>query len=101
MVAHRFFSHSSPGGAGLLERLRRAGRYLDGARGFAIGENLAWGTGALATPREIVLSWMGSPGHRRNVLDRRFREVGLGIALGTPRAGGAGATYANQFGVRR
>jgi uncharacterized protein YkwD len=99
MVARRFFSHVSPGGARLTARIRAAGAYLDRARGFRVGENLAWGPSGAATPREIVRSWLGSPGHRRNMLDRRFREVGLGIALGTP-TGRGGATYANQFGVR-
>ena len=102
MVTRRFFSHVSPTGAGLLERTRSTSRYLRRARGFALGENLAWGTGTAATPRQVVASWMRSPGHRRHVLDRRFREVGLGIAAGVPGTGpGAGATYASQFGTRR
>ena len=42
---------------------------------------------------------MHSPGHRRNVLDGGFREIGIGIAVGSP-TGGAGATYVNEFGSR-
>ena len=34
-------------------------------RAWSIGENLAWGAGALATPGRIVNAWMRSPGHRR------------------------------------
>jgi uncharacterized protein YkwD len=102
MVARRFFSHVSPGGAELLERVRGVGRYLRGARGYVLGENLAWGTSTAATPRAIVASWMRSRGHRRNVLDRRYRDTELGVALGVPRAGlGSGATYAQHFGMRR
>ncbi|MDP9401440.1 MAG: CAP domain-containing protein, partial [Actinomycetota bacterium] len=102
MVTRRFFSHVSPSGAGLLQRTRSTSRYLRRAHGYVLGENLAWGTGTAATPRQIVAGWMRSPGHRRNVLDRRFREVGLGIAAGVAgTAAGAGATYASQFGLRR
>ena len=98
-----FFAHVSPGGAGLLERVRRDGRYLRGVRRFRVGENLAWGSGERATPRETVKAWMASPGHRANLLDRRFRETGIGIALGAPVAGAAAvpaATYAHHFGRR-
>jgi uncharacterized protein YkwD len=42
---------------------------------------------------------MHSAGHRRNILDRSFREIGIGIAIGSPR-GGSGATYVNEFGHR-
>jgi uncharacterized protein YkwD len=46
---------------------------------------------------------MHSPGHRRNILDPRFRDIGIGIALGAPVDAGAslpGATYATDFGAR-
>jgi uncharacterized protein YkwD len=40
---------------------------------------------------------MASPPHRRNVLNRRFRHVGIGIAPGTP-FGETGATFTADFG---
>jgi uncharacterized protein YkwD len=43
--------------------------------------------------------WMKSPGHRANVLRRGYREIGAGLAQGTPR-GGSGATFAHEFGRR-
>jgi uncharacterized protein YkwD len=98
MVNKRFFAHVSPGGSTMSQRIKRT-NYLRGTRGWSLGENLAWGTGASATPAQIVSGWMRSPGHRRNVLDRGFREIGIGIALGAPN-GGAGATYVNEFGRR-
>jgi uncharacterized protein YkwD len=101
MVQAQFFAHEAPGGADMAARILRAG-YANG-RSWSLGENIAWGTGPLATPAAIHRSWMGSPGHRANILRRKFREIGIGIALGAPvDAGGqAGATYTADFGVRR
>jgi uncharacterized protein YkwD len=101
MVAERFFAHESPSGADLADRILATG-YAHG-RGWSLGENIAWGTGSLATAAEIQRAWMESPGHRANILRRQFREVGIGIAPGAPvDAGGlAGATYTADFGVRR
>jgi uncharacterized protein YkwD len=103
MVRRSFFDHVSPSGETLTDRIRQDTRYLVGAQGWEIGENIAWGTGARATPAQIVAGWMRSAGHRENVLHPGFREMGLGIALGTPvnaSAASGAATYANQFGRR-
>jgi uncharacterized protein YkwD len=101
MVRHRFFSHVSPAGSTMTQRVRRS-PYLRGVRGWSLGENLAWGSGTRATPRETVRAWMHSPGHRRNILDRGFREIGIGIVTGAPvSASGVAATYTTNFGHRR
>lgn len=100
MVRQRFFDHVSPSGSTVLGRLKEAG-YLDGVRSYAIGENIAWGTGRYGTPQSIVASWMRSPGHRENILSREFREIGLGVATGNPGGGRGGATYVHDFGTRR
>jgi uncharacterized protein YkwD len=100
MDARNYFDHTSRGGRSFVDRIRRAG-YLRGARRWTVGENLAWGSGGLATPRSIMRAWMNSPGHRANILSRRFREIGVGLSLGAPVAGvGSGATYATSFGAR-
>jgi uncharacterized protein YkwD len=98
MVRHHFFSHDSRDGTSFLERIRRSG-YLDGASSWAVGENIAWGSGRLSTPRSIASAWMHSPGHRANILGRTFRAIGIGIANGTP-SGDGGATYTTDFGRR-
>ena len=101
MLAHRFFSHVAPGGETLQARIGRSG-YLRGARGWAYGENLAWGAGSSATPRRIVRTWMASPGHRANILSARWRHVGVGVAAGAPVAGPRpAASYVTHFGWRR
>jgi uncharacterized protein YkwD len=100
MDARNYFNHTSRSGASFVDRIRRAG-YLRGARGWSVGENLAWGTGGLGTPQAIVRAWMNSPGHRDNILNGRFREIGVGISPGAPVGGvGNGATYATSFGSR-
>ncbi|MFL5846573.1 MAG: CAP domain-containing protein [Solirubrobacteraceae bacterium] len=99
MVAGSFFDHVSPSGSTFVQRIL-ASAYLDPGDGYSLGENLAWGTGILATPKRIVRAWMHSPGHRANILNGSFRDVGVGLALGNPVAGdGLGATYVNEFGA--
>jgi uncharacterized protein YkwD len=100
MVKRRFFAHVEPGGVNLVTRLVRV-RYLP-KHGWTVGENIAWGTGRMSTPRSIVRAWMHSTGHRANILNPAFREIGLGIHRGVPapsRLGGG--TFTTDFGYRR
>jgi uncharacterized protein YkwD len=100
MVAQRYFAHDSLSGDDMVDRILSAGYGRGGA--WSLGENIAWGTGSLATAAEIQRAWMESPGHRANILRRQFREIGIGIALGAPIAHGlTGATYTADFGLRR
>jgi uncharacterized protein YkwD len=100
MVAHRFFAHVSPFAGALTDRARRAG-YLAGARGWALGENIAWGEGDQAAPPAIVDAWMHSPGHRAVILDRDFTDVGIGVTPGVPVDSElGGATFVMDAGTR-
>jgi uncharacterized protein YkwD len=99
MVAKSYFSHDAPDGTDVVVRVRSTG-YFDGADGWSVGENLAWGTGSLATPRSIMQAWMNSDGHRANILRSSFREIGFGVVIGNPqKSDGAGATYTTAFGA--
>jgi uncharacterized protein YkwD len=102
MVRESFFDHVSPGGSTLLSRVRRGTGYLRGARSYSLGENIAWGSGDFATPQETVKGWMESAGHRANILNRRFRHVGTGVAIGAPEdaQGMPAATYTMDFGTK-
>jgi uncharacterized protein YkwD len=100
MVSRGFFDHTAPGGSTMVDRIM-ASRYVTPDVGWSLGENLAWGTGNLATPREIMKAWMDSPGHRANIVKRSYREVGIGVVTGTPSDGADGATYTADFGVIR
>jgi uncharacterized protein YkwD len=100
MLRRRYFAHESRSGRTTVDRIRGAG-YLSGARSWMIGENLAWGSGSKGTPRQIVVAWMNSPGHRRNILTGRFREIGIGVDSGAPTGSfSSAATYTTTFGQR-
>ena len=98
MARKKFFSHTSPGGASFVDRIRSTG-YLSGARIWTVGENIAYGSGNRSTPRSIGSAWMNSPPHRANILSGSFRSIGIGVASGTP-VGGGGGTYTTDFGRR-
>jgi uncharacterized protein YkwD len=100
MVKNRFFEHTTPKGVTMVDRILRA-KYVREDQGWALGENLAWGTGSFGTPRGAIEAWMDSPGHRANILKRSFREMGVGIVIGVPVSDATGATYTVDFGVRR
>ena len=102
MARRNYFSHDTLGGGSFVDRIRREG-YLQGAHNWTVGENLAWGSRSLSRPRVIMRMWMNSPGHRANILNASFREIGIGVAYDAPVAGGAkpAGTYATDFGARR
>ena len=102
MVRGQFFDHTSPAGSTMLARIK-ATSYLRNVTSWSVGENLAWGSGGLATPRAMVRAWMQSAEHRANLLDRHFADVGIGVAAGAPVAlepGELGGTYVTDFGRR-
>ncbi len=51
------------------------------ARCWRAGENIAWGTGKLASPRSIFRAWIHSPEHRANILGR-YSQIGIGMVVG-------------------
>lgn len=69
-------SHEGPNGEPFWKRLVRAGY----SRRNWMGENLALISGCDWTPTEVVRMWLDSPPHRRNMLSKRFRVVGVGVA---------------------
>jgi uncharacterized protein YkwD len=99
MVAEQFFSHVDPQGNGLTQRTVKSG-YLDGYEVWALGENIGWGSGALGTPKAMMAAFLASSPHRRSILSRRYRNMGVGVSTGIPVGGRFGATYVQQFGWR-
>ncbi|MCW2819844.1 MAG: hypothetical protein JWR42_2631 [Marmoricola sp.] len=79
LAGHDAFRHQS-----LTPILRRCDRHR-------AGENIAWGSGYLS-PEDVVDLWMHSPGHRANILDGRFRYLGVDAY----RSAASGRTYVVQ-----
>lgn len=74
MAAADTLSHQLPGEASLGNRITAAG--YRNWRGVA--ENIAYG---YPTPKSMVTAWMNSPGHRRNILNCTYRDLGVGVKL--------------------
>jgi uncharacterized protein YkwD len=101
MIQHAYFSHVSPDGADVRSRVTRSG-YIRRSRKTLVDETIAWGSGRFATPAELVASFMGSATHRAALLNRRYRDVGIGLLLGAPMSGvrGPATTLTLDFGRR-
>ncbi|MFF5896761.1 sigma-70 family RNA polymerase sigma factor [Streptomyces argenteolus] len=70
MVARNYFSHTSPDGTDPGARITAAGY-----RWSTYGENIAKGQ---KTAESVMDSWMNSEGHRANILNCAFKEIGIG-----------------------
>ncbi|MEV7687809.1 CAP domain-containing protein [Streptomyces bungoensis] len=72
MAAHQNMSHTGSDGSSPGDRLTSAGYAWS-----SYGENVAYG---YATPEDVMAGWMASPGHRENILNCSFKEIGVGLA---------------------
>lgn len=91
MLAADVFSHTGSGGSTPAQRMAAAGYALAGS--WTAGENIAWSgtTGSVDPVAAILQHHRGlfeSPGHRLNILDGAFREIGVGQELGPFSTGG-------------
>jgi len=74
MINRGYFSHTNPEGQSPFDRMRQAGvtyRYA--------GENLAINTSVSGAEQ----AFMNSPGHRANILNPHYTEVGVGVRYGS------------------
>ena len=86
MTQNDYFSHTSPDGETLLDRLDQA-NFIPASDRWRAGENLAAGHADAASPAEIVDGWMNSHDHRVNLLDPRFSGAGIAASRGWPGPG--------------
>lgn len=100
MHRREYFSHVSPGGRRVDDRVRAYTSYVDGSRDWRLGETLAARYASTATPRRILATMMASTSHRTTLLTSRFRHIGVGWTVGSPSGGDRGATVAVVVGDR-
>jgi uncharacterized protein YkwD len=77
MARRKYFEHRGSDGSQPKDRVKRAG-YLS----RLTGENIALGP---ESAEEVVDGWLDSPGHCANIMDPRFRDIGVGLAAGRKR----------------
>lgn len=75
MFAKQYFEHVSPSGVAVGDLAKQAGYQF-----IVIGENLALGN--FKSDQDLVQAWMDSPGHRANILNNRYRDIGVAVAKG-------------------
>ena len=84
MVNKNYFDHTSPTYGSPFDMMKQFGISYRTA-----GENIAKGQ---KTPQEVVTAWMNSEGHRKNILNPNFTNLGIGIAKDSK-----GTTYWTQM----
>ena len=72
MIDRNYFDHNSPTYGSPFDMMKKFGITYKSA-----GENIAMGQ---KTPQEVMTAWMNSDGHRKNILNSSFTEIGIGIA---------------------
>jgi len=85
MINKNYFSHTSPTYGSPFDMMKNFGINFSAA-----GENIAQGQ---QTPAEVMKSWMNSTGHRQNILNTRYTEIGVGIA----KSSNGSITWVQQF----
>ena len=80
MIRCQSFSHTACGREALYH-VKRVG--YTNCPSCSAGENIAWGSGSYGSVRAIMTRWVNSTGHRANILNSRFRDLGVGLRKGT------------------
>ncbi|MGW5334289.1 CAP domain-containing protein [Streptomyces bauhiniae] len=86
MATHNTMSHTGSDGSDPGSRITAAGY-----RWSTYGENVAYG---YSTPEQVMDGWMNSPGHRENILNCSYKEIGVGLAQ-------PGSYWTQDFGTAR
>jgi uncharacterized protein YkwD len=74
-----YFAHTSADGTPFWRRVKRFYESR-GFRDWSVGENLIWGTDRYGAAF-AVRQWMASAPHRKNILARAWREIGVGAVF--------------------
>ncbi|MEI8062192.1 MAG: CAP domain-containing protein [bacterium] len=71
----QYFEHISPSGVGVSDLAKQAGYDY-----VVVGENLA--LGSFGSNQALLAAWMASPGHRANIMDPRYQDIGVAVGRG-------------------
>ena len=85
MAKHGYLGHHQPGNSSRpMKRTEKAGYkpYIVAENVFGPNMRMSAIDHATLTPKRAVDGWIGSAGHRRNLLDPRIKEVGYGYVDG-------------------
>lgn len=91
MARHSMLEHTGSDGSTPDQRVTRAGY-----KWRTTGENIASGP---TTPDEVMAGWLASPGHCENLMNPRFKEMGIAWVVDPKSA--SGVYWAQTFGTRR
>ena len=76
LFKQQYFEHVNPQGVGPADLAKKVGYSF-----IAEGENLALGN--FKDDNDLVTAWMNSPGHRANILNVHYTEIGVAVGQGT------------------
>ncbi|MFZ5559597.1 MAG: CAP domain-containing protein [Patescibacteria group bacterium] len=76
MFKNQYFGHTSPSGVEVGDLANEVAYEF-----ISIGENLALGN--FENDERLVEAWMNSPGHRENILNTKYKEIGVAVFEGT------------------
>ena len=100
MLDKDYMAHNSFDGESVKQRLERFGYTFKGYSYYIVGENIAWGCGSRGSPGSVFDFWMHSKAHRGNILNGKFRQVGIGARSGTFKTCNNATTYTVDFATR-
>ncbi len=72
MFKYQYFEHVSPSGVSVTDLVEKEGYAF-----IVIGENLALGN--FGGDSNVVAAWMASPGHKANILNTKYKEIGVAV----------------------
>jgi uncharacterized protein YkwD len=103
MLRLGYFDHDSADGTSFDRRIERFYPFGAPYHRWSVGENLVWGAPSLDAAQAVRL-WMGSPPHRRNILDPTWREIGISAIHAASASGVYGGqpttAITTDFGLR-
>lgn len=114
MIKRNYFHHTTKAGTTTHPKLKggmsfawriKAFGYLKGYGSsffsYGVGENIYGGNGTKNNPAAAMRAWRNSPGHWKNIINPKFREIGIGTYTGVYNGNRGWTMYTADFGYRK